>query len=617
LADISGQRHGSARERPIKVCHIISTTESIVWPVNQLTRLRDDYGYEVAAIVSGEQGPLVDYLRAANIPVYAADFDFPLIPSVRDTVTKSLALARLLRRERFDIVQTALWHSMLLGRFAAWLADVPVREVMHAGPYYIDGPIHRWIDGSTAWMETFVIGCCQSIVDSYRQLGVGKDRTELVYYSPDETRFDPARTNRSNIRAEYGWAEDTPLVAHVAWFYPRLPTTRWAPAITRGRDIKGREDLIRAAPYILREFPNAKILLIGTAFVWQAEPLIADMKALVKELGLEESVIFTGFLPSVNDVLLASDVAVQPSLSEGCGGTFEALLLERPTVGTRIGGIPDMVIDGKTGVLVNPADPEDLARGICELLRDPERARAMGKAGREHVLRTATIDKTVADLDRLYRQWLFRGGKRRTGYRRWVTRLRLPLLKLVAYYLNVRFQVIEDPYLKWQAGWRPWHIRPPIHVMWSATRSAMHSVRLVMQQVRPRLARMAAKIPVTATSRALVHAAMAPVHAATARGRAVVASVFAAVASVFAVVAAAFAVVASVVALVGRLCGLGATWCDRLRRGEARLDRATARLIVLDLIAIQPLTLRTFIYESIAEYRRRTPRGIRDLKPGP
>lgn len=581
MPDISKQQ-GTTDGRPIRVCHIVATTESIIWPVNQLVRLRDDYGYEVAAIVSGEEGPLVDRFRAAGIPVFAADFDFPSLPNVEDTITKSLALAQLFRRERFDIVQTALWHSMVLGRFAAWLADVPVRLVMHAGPYYLDAPIHRWIDASTTWMETFLIGCCKDIVKTYHKLGVSKDRLELVYYAPDETRFDPATTERSKIREEYGWPEDTPLISHVSWFYPRIPDLRWAPAITRGKDLKGHEELIRSAPYVLREFPNAKILLVGTAFVWQAEPVIADMKALVKELGLEESVIFTGFRPTVNDVLLASDVAVQPSLSEGCGGTFESLLLERPTVGTRIGGIPDMVIDGVTGVLVNPADPVDLARGICDLLRDPERARAMGKAGRRHVLGTATLGRTISDLDRLYRQWLFPDGTRRPGYRWWVMWLRLPILHFLGIYLNWRLRVVEYQFMtRWEAGWRPWHVGP-----------SMRSARL-------RAARLATRIPWAALTARLPQptdvAARLPQPAD---------------------VAAALprpAEVAATIPVPGRT--LVPRWYGKFRRGDARLDRATARLVVLDLIAAQPPTLRTFIYESIAEYRHLTRGDARPRNP--
>ena len=528
---------------------MIATTESIIWPVNQLTRLRDDYGYDVAAVVSGEEGPLVDALRAANIPVHVADFNFPSLPSIPATVRLTLSLARLFQRERFDIVQTALWHSMVLGRFAAWLADVPVRLVMHAGPYYLDGPIHRWIDGSTTWMETFLIGCCASILDGYRQLGVQDDRLALVYYGPDETRFDPDRTVPADIRAEYGWPADTPIIVHVAWFYPRIPDDRWAPMLTRGKDLKGREDLIHAAPHILREFPHAKILLVGTAFVWQAEPLVEELKDVVHQLGLDESVIFTGYRPSVNDILRAADVAVQPSLSEGCGGTFEALLLERPTVGTRVGGIPDMVIDGKTGVLVNPADPQDLARGICELLRDPGRARALGTAGRQHVLQTATLSKTVADLDRLYRQWLFPDGTRRTGYRRRLLRKRLLVLIALAIYLNLRLHIVEYRLIRrWREGWRPWHLVP--HIRWSGVwRTLMY-----MKQH--------GRVPHVTPSDLL--------WVPTPPGSA-----------------------------------LAARWISRIRRGEAPLTMTTLRAFAGDVFESQPLSIQTSLYQFFAARRGR------------
>jgi glycosyltransferase involved in cell wall biosynthesis len=445
---------------PIRVCHVIATTNSVIWPVNQLTRLRDQYGYEVAAILNQPAGPLVDRLRAADIACHAADFDFMALPNPLALLTKTLTLARILRRERFDVVHTALWQSMLLGRLAAWLADAPVRLSLVAGPYHLDAPISRWIDGDTAWMETVLVGCCTYINQCYRELGVADDRLELVYYGPDETSFTPALTAPSGIRAEYGWPDDTPLVVHVAWFYARAADVRWTPANARGRGIKGHEELIRATPAILREFPNARILLVGQGFLEPGRQFMVEMRALVAELGLEDHVIFTGFRPTINDVLLAANVAVQPSLSEGCGGTFEALLMERPTVGTRIGGIPDMVIDGVTGVLVNPADPEDLARGICSLLREPAWATALGRAGRQHVLHTATLTKTVADLDTIYRQRLLPNGERRTGYRLWVSALRLPVVAAVAGYLNWRLYVIEHVYLpKWEAGWRPWQPR--------------------------------------------------------------------------------------------------------------------------------------------------------------
>jgi hypothetical protein len=182
----------------------------------------------------------------------------------------------------------------------------------------------------------------------------------------------------------------------------------------------------------------------------------------------------------------------------------------------------------------------------------------MGKAGREHVLRTATLGKTIADLDRLYRQWLFRGGKRREGYRRWVTRLRLPILRLVAIYLNWRLQVVEYRWIaRWEVGWRPWHD-------WIARGRGLlaRGQRLIGRLCNWRPTVQALK------------SSLSPVN------------------------------LAARIPVPGR--SLASTWFGKVRRGEARLDTATARLFVLDLIAAQPPTLRTFIYESIATYRQRT-----------
>src|SRR6185295_16954033 len=110
---------------------------------------------------SGRHGSLVDRLRAASITVHAMDFAFA---SARDLLTlpsKVLALARLFRRERFDIVQTHLFHSMVIGRIAAWIADVPARFSMVAGPFHLEAYTPRWIDAWTCWMDTTIIASCE------------------------------------------------------------------------------------------------------------------------------------------------------------------------------------------------------------------------------------------------------------------------------------------------------------------------------------------------------------------------------------------------------------------------------------------------------------------------
>src|SRR5262249_42210726 len=159
------------RRRPLKVCHIAATTEGAAWVFEQLRDLRDDHGFEVAAILNGEHGALVDRLRSAGIPVHAVDFDFTSNADLLGLPRKVLRLCRLLRREKFDIIQTRLFHSMVIGRIAAWFADAPVRLSMIAGPFHLEAYTPRWIDRLTCWTDTMTIASCEYTRSLYRAMG--------------------------------------------------------------------------------------------------------------------------------------------------------------------------------------------------------------------------------------------------------------------------------------------------------------------------------------------------------------------------------------------------------------------------------------------------------------
>jgi glycosyltransferase involved in cell wall biosynthesis len=113
-------------------------------------------------------------------------------------------------------------------------------------------------------------------------------------------------------------------------------------------------------------------------------------------------VIFTGRHEDVPSLLAAADVAVQCSLVENLGGTIEALLMERPVVATRAGGMPESVRDGETGLLVPPSDPEALAAAILRLLENRDEGAALGRAGRQLMLERFTFARMVDDIDAVY-----------------------------------------------------------------------------------------------------------------------------------------------------------------------------------------------------------------------
>lgn len=373
--------------------------------VEQLCALRDQHGFEVAAVVSGDRGGLIDRLRAQNIPFHVANFDAGVgAPGAMLRMPLNiLRLARLLRRERFDVVQTHIFKSMVVGRPAAWLADVPVRLAMISGPFHLEAYSSRWIERSTYWMETQLIPACEKSRSLCRELGVSESHlAPVIYYAADPAKFDPAKIPRADIRKEFGWPSDTPIICHIAYFYPRMPSGRWIPKSVHGRGIKGHGDLIKSMPFVLSEFPNAKLLLVGKGWTIQGKQYMEDMRKLVRQLELESSVIFTGYRTDVNSILNEADIAMQPSLSENCGGAIEALMLGKPTIVTPVGGLPDVVKDEQTGIIARASDPQDLARGILELLREPEKARTLGQRGRAEMLARFTLERTAANLAELY-----------------------------------------------------------------------------------------------------------------------------------------------------------------------------------------------------------------------
>lgn len=438
----------------LKVCYILSTTEGGTWAFEQLRNLRNTYQYDVSVILSGTSGTLVDRFNAENIPVYAADFDFMRPTDIFSLPKKILKLVKLLRQKRFDVVQTHLFPSMVIGRIASWIADVPIRLSMIAGPFHLEAETPRWIDKATNWMDVAVIPSCNFSKQLYLEMGVPEHRLHVVYYSPDEQRFDAENTPPAGLREEFGWQADTPLIGMIAYFYPKLGKNRWTPSFLHGKAIKGHEDLIRAAVIIHKEFPNAKILLIGSGWGETGQEVMQSMQALVTELGLQDSVIFTGHRQDIPRIYRDLDVSVQASLNENLGGTIEALLMECPTVVTRVGGLVDTVIDDKTGVQVNVTDPDSLANGIISLLRDPQRAKKLGKAGRAYMLEKFTLNNTVNDLDKLYQDYI---KVVPAGYRFYKSIYRFILLSVLGFFVSLRFFALDIWLLpRWDMGWRPW-----------------------------------------------------------------------------------------------------------------------------------------------------------------
>jgi glycosyltransferase involved in cell wall biosynthesis len=388
-----------------RVAQIVGATEGADWllPICRGLRAR---GFEVCAIVGAARGGLATRLAAAGIPVVPTPLSFgerrkaaAYACRLPDAVVR---LARLLRQLRVDIAHSHLFNAVLIGRLAAWTARVPIRVAMIPGPAHVESRFTARLDRLTGWIDHRTVAGCEYTRSLYRAMGVPASRLTRIYYGADASRFDAARADGARVRRELGVAPDTPLVGQVAHFYPPGRGLH-VPASIQDRAVKAQDDFLEAGRHLRDRIPGVRMLLVGHGWTPAGERYRRDLETRCRAAGLGDAVTFTGFRSDVPDVLAALDVAVQCSLSEGLGGTIEALLMGVPTVATAVGGMPEAVRDGETGRLVPPGQPAALADAVAGLLSEPARARAMAQAGCRAMLAGFTMERTIADIDALYR----------------------------------------------------------------------------------------------------------------------------------------------------------------------------------------------------------------------
>ncbi len=220
------------------------------------------------------------------------------------------------------------------------------------------------------------------------QLGLCPSLVVSIPTGVDTAVFRPA-TSTGTVRAELGAAPNDPLIGSVAFL----------------RSYKGLTHLLDAAALVRRRHPGAKFLIVGDG------PEKAQVMAKIQRLGLSSAVVLTGFRPDVPGILAELDVFVLPSV-EGEGlpqALTQAMAMQRAVVATYVGGIPEVLSHGVTGLLVPPGDLEALAHGIATLLRDRALRMRLGRAARERILSGYTLEQMLDQTEELYARLL--GGR--------------------------------------------------------------------------------------------------------------------------------------------------------------------------------------------------------------
>jgi len=239
------------------------------------------------------------------------------------------------------------------------------------------------------WRVNYYIAISQAVRDVLVSGGVDAKKISVVYSGVEP---QGPTGSRWEARRSLGIPADAKLVGTVG-------------ALAHH---KGQRYLLEAAPIVLRKMPATRFILVGDG------ESAAFLRSLASQLGVDNAIMFPGFQPNARKYISACDVFVAPSLMEGLNTSIlDAMMLHCPVIGTTVGGIPELIQDDETGLLVPPEDPQRLAEAILNVLDNPEKAGKLALAGYERAMNRFTADRmvegTIGVYETLVRQRSGRG----------------------------------------------------------------------------------------------------------------------------------------------------------------------------------------------------------------
>ncbi len=328
-----------------------------------------------AVLVAHPEGEL--YRRAREGPDLV-----PLAPHNEVDLSSAWKLSRIIRQWKPAIVHAHDPHAVAMAGLALSFgtpSPAPGLVASRRVDFHLQG--HSFSRWKYRQVDLFV-SSSGAIKEVLEQDGIPASQIVVVYEGIDVEQV--TRLPVVDAHAEFWLPHGAPVIANVGALVAH----------------KGQRHLVEAMPHVLREVPDARLLVFGEG------ELRPDLERQIKGLHLEKHILLAGFREDVLQLVKSVDLFVMSSVTEGLGSSvLDAMAMELAVVGTRVGGIPEVVVDGKTGLLVMPGVPEALASAMVNLLKDPARRRRMGEAGRTRVAESFGVDRliegTVAAYERV------------------------------------------------------------------------------------------------------------------------------------------------------------------------------------------------------------------------
>jgi L-malate glycosyltransferase len=310
----------------------------------------------------------------------AEDLDLvPFTPRTEIDLSAAWRLSQVLRRMAPDVIHAHDPHGIAVAALALSLGapkPAPALVATRRVDFHLKGnSLSRWKHGQ--------VDCFIAASEAIRHMlvadGVPAERTVTVHEGIDLAQV--AAAPPVNVHEALWLPHHAPLVGNVAALVPH----------------KGQSYLIEAAQLVVLQIPDARFVILGEG------ELREHLQHLVGEHHLEKHVLLPGFRTDVLGCIKAFDVFAMSSVTEGLGTSLlDAMACARPIVATRAGGIPEVVEDGETGLLVPPRDARALANALVTLLNDPAERERLGAAGLARVSARFSVERMVAGTAAVY-----------------------------------------------------------------------------------------------------------------------------------------------------------------------------------------------------------------------
>jgi len=349
----------------------------------QLTRFLQQSGkYRIfLAALSGE-GPLraeVERLGYRDIPTFPLQSFYNV-----NALRQQSRLVSYIREKEIDVVHAHDFYTNIFGMAAAAVARVRGRIASRRETEGIRSPAKRWVERRAFNSAKVVIANAEAIRQQLIGEGLRPEKVVTIHNGIDVARIAPQPEDRRNELIEsFG-----------------LPQTRrFVTIVANMRHVmKDQATFLRAAQLTQEAVPESGFVLAGEGE--QADGL----RRLAKDLGIADATFFIGRCSRVSDLLAISDVCVLSSKGvEGFSNSIlEYMAAARPVVATDVGGAREAIVEGETGYIVQPEDFETMAQRIISLLREPERARAIGARGRKRVQEQFSCEAQLRRVEEVY-----------------------------------------------------------------------------------------------------------------------------------------------------------------------------------------------------------------------